>query len=92
MPIDTIKIWLSQFLVHKFIMKNTAVLLCSNIVLQEGGKKNSSVQNNSPGSDGNKEQHEAEIWEGELNWVQTNHTIKLNSIPENKQNDFKTHK
>lgn len=62
MPIDTIKMWLSQFLVHKFIMKNTAMLLCSNIVLQEG-KKNSSVQNNSPGSD-NKEQHEAEIEKG----------------------------
>lgn len=30
-------------------MKNTAVLLCSNIVLQEG-EKNSFVQNNSPGS------------------------------------------
>lgn len=63
LPTDTIKIWLSQFLVRKFIMKNTAVLLCSNIVLQEG-EKNSSVQNNSPGSDNNKEQHEAEIWEG----------------------------
>ena len=74
-------------------MKNTAVLLCSNIILQEGGKKkNSSVQNNSPGSDSNKEQHEAEIWEGEINWVQTNHTINLNSIPEDKQNNFKTHK
>lgn len=39
LPTDTIKIWLSQFLVRKFIMKNTAVLLCSNIVLQEGGEK-----------------------------------------------------
>ena len=26
-------------LVHKFIMKNTAVLLCSNIILQQGEKK-----------------------------------------------------
>lgn len=42
LPTDTIKIWLSQFLVCKFIMKNTAVLLCSNIVLQEE-EKNSSV-------------------------------------------------
>ena len=55
-------------------------------------KKNNSVQNNSPGSDSNKEQYEAKILEMEINRAQTNHTVKLNGIPKNKQNDFKTHK
>lgn len=42
------------YLVHKFIMKNTAALSCSHIVLQ---KKNSSVQSNSLSLDNYKGQY-----------------------------------
>lgn len=67
------------YLVHKFIMKNTAAPSCSNIVLQ---KKNSSVQSNSLSSDNYKGQNG---WakSGKGNWVQTKkiNTIKLNGIP-----------
>lgn len=67
------------YLVHKFIMKNTAALSCSNIVLQ---KKNSSVRRNSLCLDNYKGQY-GRAKSGKGNWVQTKkiNTIKLNSIP-----------
>lgn len=82
---DAIRIWRGfPYLVHKFIMKNTAALSCSNIVLQ---KKNSSVWSNSLSLDNYKGQYGG-AESGKGNWVQTRekkfHTIKLTNIPENK--------
>lgn len=77
---DTIQSWLSQF---SSLLGKHCGDLCSNISLQEG---NSSVQNNSPGFLTVTKNNMGLRFEKGINWVQTNHTIKLNGIPEKKHN------